>query len=219
MCAGFPAGGLAHHLINRTDQDVVYLEIGDRTLGDEAATRQTISKPFSGPMENGSSHTRTTLATDHLPSRGRMQLPAFFSSEICHAATTQERPMPLVRIDLRKGKSSAYRRTVGHVVYEAMRTTIDVPHNDRFQIIAEHDADDLICDPDYLGIHRTADCVLIQVTLSSGRTVEKKRAFYTAIADGLNVRLGLRKEDVFINLVEVSKENWSFGNGIAQYVA
>ena len=127
--------------------------------------------------------------------------------------------MPLVRIDLRKGKSIAYRRTVGDVVYEVMRATIDVPENDRFQIITEHDAENLICDSEYLGIHRSVDCVVIQVTLSSGRTVAKKRAFYLAIVDGLSERLGLRKEDVFINLIEVSKENWSFGNGIAQYVA
>jgi 4-oxalocrotonate tautomerase len=126
--------------------------------------------------------------------------------------------MPLVRIDLRKGKPSHYRRTIGDVVYEAMRATINVPENDRFQVIAEHDAENLICDPSYLGIERSADWVLIQVTLSSGRTVEMKQAFYKRIADGLNERLGLRREDVFINLVEVAKENWSFGNGVAQYV-
>jgi phenylpyruvate tautomerase PptA (4-oxalocrotonate tautomerase family) len=71
--------------------------------------------------------------------------------------------------------------------------------------------------PDYLGIHRSKDCVFIQVTLNAGRTVNQKSAFYKAIADGLHERLGLRREDVFISLVEVSKENWSFGNGEAQY--
>ena len=126
--------------------------------------------------------------------------------------------MPLVRIDLKKGKSTHYRRTIGDVVYEAMRAALNVPENDRFQVIAEHDAENLICDPSYLGIERSADCVLIQVTLSGGRTVEMKQAFYKRIADGLNTRLGLRKEDVFINLIEVAKENWSFGNGVAQYV-
>jgi 4-oxalocrotonate tautomerase len=125
--------------------------------------------------------------------------------------------MPLVRIDLLKGKSPEYRRTIGDVVYESMLTTINVPANDRFQVIEEHSGDEMIFDPDYFGIHRTNDCVFIQITLSGGRTLEMKQAFYKAIADGLHEKLKLRREDVFINLVEVVKENWSFGNGEAQY--
>jgi len=125
--------------------------------------------------------------------------------------------MPLVRIDLPRGKSTEYRRTLGDVVYEAMIQTINVPANDRFQIITEHPPEELIVDRTYLGIERSADCVLIQVFLNEGRTTELKKAFYQAIADGLNRRLGLRKQDVFINLVEMKKENWSFGNGEAQY--
>ena len=125
--------------------------------------------------------------------------------------------MPLVRIDLPRGKSSEYRRTLGDVVYEAMIQTINVPASDRFQIITEHPPEELIVDRTYLGIERGADCVLIQVFLNEGRTTELKKAFYRAIADGLNRRLGLRKQDVFINLVEMKKENWSFGNGEAQY--
>ena len=125
--------------------------------------------------------------------------------------------MPFVRIDLIEGKPAEYRKTIGEVVYDAMRTTIDVPENDRFQVVAEHKRENFIYDPVYLGVSRTDDCVFIQVTLNSGRTVEKKRAFYKAIADGLHERLKLRREDVFINLIEVGKENWSFGNGVAQY--
>jgi 4-oxalocrotonate tautomerase len=125
--------------------------------------------------------------------------------------------MPLVRIDLAAGKPPDYRRTIGEVVYEAMISTINVPKDDRFQIITEHAPADFIVDPNYPGIQRSPDCVIIQITLSDGRTVDQKRAFYKAIADGLNSRLNLRREDVFINLVEVRKENWSFGNGEAQY--
>jgi 4-oxalocrotonate tautomerase len=125
--------------------------------------------------------------------------------------------MPLARIDLPKGKNGDYRSTVGDTVYEAMIRVLNVPKDDRFQVIAEHSAGDLVIDPDYLGIHRSADAILIQVTLNEGRTVEMKRAFYQAVADGLHQRLGLRREDVVINLVEVKKENWSFGNGEAQY--
>ena len=125
--------------------------------------------------------------------------------------------MPFVRIDLPRGKSLEYRRTLGDVVYEAMIQTINVPANDRFQVITEHPPEEVIVDRSYLGIERTAECVLIQVFLTEGRTTELKKAFYKAIAEGLHQRLGLRKQDVFITLVEVKKENWSFGNGEAQY--
>jgi 4-oxalocrotonate tautomerase len=125
--------------------------------------------------------------------------------------------MPLARIDLIAGKSPEYRRTIGDVVYEAVIGPLKAPPNDRFQVITEHPESDFIADPTYMDIQRTKDCVFIQVTISEGRSLEQKRAFYKMIADGLHQRLGLRREDVFINLIEVRKENWSFGNGIAQY--
>jgi phenylpyruvate tautomerase PptA (4-oxalocrotonate tautomerase family) len=125
--------------------------------------------------------------------------------------------MPLARVDLVQGKSADYRKAISEVIYDAMIKTLNVPKDDRFQVITEHPAEGLVFDPNYLGIQRTADCIFIQVTLNEGRTVEMKRAFYKAIADGLHDRLKLRREDVVINLVEVKKENWSFGNGEAQY--
>ena len=127
--------------------------------------------------------------------------------------------MPLVRIDLLEGKTPEYRAQVGQIVYQAMVDVIGVPMNDRFQIIVEHAKSGLLFDREYLGIHRTDDCIFVQITLSSGRTVEAKQRFYKAIADGLHDALKVRREDVFINLVEVAKENWSFGNGAAQYVS
>jgi 4-oxalocrotonate tautomerase len=125
--------------------------------------------------------------------------------------------MPLARIDLAEGKSADYRRTIGEVVYDALVEVMMAPKDDRFQVITEHRASDFIFDPSYLGIQRSKDCVFIQVTLNAGRTVDQKRAFYKAIADGLHDRLSLHREDIVIVLVEVSKENWSFGNGEAQY--
>ena len=125
--------------------------------------------------------------------------------------------MPLARIDLPAGKPAPYRRAVADVVYEAMVATLNAPKGDRFQVISEHARDTLIIDPSYLGIERSADALIIQMTLNEGRTIEVKKAFYKAVADGLHARLGLRREDVVINLVEVKKENWSFGKGIAQY--
>jgi len=127
--------------------------------------------------------------------------------------------MPLVRIDLLKGKPREYRAEVGEIVYQCLMDNFGVPLNDKFQVIAEHAEDELIFDRNYLGISRTNDCIFIQITMSSGRTVEKKQAFYKAVADRLHEKLKLRREAVFVKLVEVGKENWSFGNGIAQYVA
>jgi phenylpyruvate tautomerase PptA (4-oxalocrotonate tautomerase family) len=124
--------------------------------------------------------------------------------------------MPLVRIDLLKGKDATYRQLVSRAVYEAMVGS-GVPENDRFQIVSEHDANNFLYDPTYLGIHRTDDLVIIQITWNEGRTVEQKKGLYRAIADGLAKSPGIRTEDVFINLVEVKKENWSFGKGEAEY--
>src|SRR5271154_6329660 len=125
--------------------------------------------------------------------------------------------MPLARIDLAEGKAADYRGTIGEVVYDAQVEVLKAPKDDRFQVISEHPAQNLIFDPSYLGIQRSKDCVFIQVTLNAGRTVDQKRAFYKAIADGLHERLSLCREDVMISLIEVSKENWSYGNGEAQY--
>jgi 4-oxalocrotonate tautomerase len=127
--------------------------------------------------------------------------------------------MPLVRIDLLEGKTAEYRGQVGQVIYEAMLETLAVPKDDRFQIITEHSKDGLQFDRSYLGIHRSDDCIFVQITLNRGRSVEQKLRFFKAVADGLHEGLGVRCEDVFINLMEVSKEDWSFGNGEAQYVS
>ncbi len=128
-----------------------------------------------------------------------------------------ERFMPLVRIDLREGKPPEYRGVIGEVIYDAL-LSIGVPVNDRFQIITEHPPDCLVFDPAYLGIERSDALIMIQITMNEGRSLELKKRLYKAIADRLNSRLSVRRQDVFINLVEVKKENWSFGNGEAQYV-
>jgi 4-oxalocrotonate tautomerase len=127
--------------------------------------------------------------------------------------------MPLVRIDLQKGKDAAYRQKAGQIVYEAMVAHTGVPKNDHFQIIGEHAIENFIFDPDYLGIQRTSDLIMVQIFFNEGRSVAQKQALYKAIAEGLSASLHVRLEDVFITLVEVKKENWSFGNGIAQYAA
>jgi 4-oxalocrotonate tautomerase len=125
--------------------------------------------------------------------------------------------MPLVRIDLRRGKPAAYRKAILDGVYQALRETYEVPEEDRFMLVTEHDADGFSYSDRYLGIRRSDDLVIIQLTVSNTRTLEHKKALFQAIADKLAANPGLRREDAFINLVEVVKENWSFGNGVAQY--
>lgn len=133
-----------------------------------------------------------------------------------HAETVEDL-MPLVRISLMRGKPLEFRHKVGEIVYQTMVDTINVPPKDNFQIISEHDENSLIYDSEYLNIQRTDGIVIIQITLNEGRTVELKKVFYERLAERLHKELEVRMEDVFISLVEIKKENWSFGNGIAQY--
>ncbi|HTW57508.1 MAG TPA: tautomerase family protein [Terriglobales bacterium] len=125
--------------------------------------------------------------------------------------------MPLVRIFLRQGKSEQYRKAVADGVHQAMIEAIDAPPQDRFQIITEHSANDLIYDPSYLGIERGNDIVIVQITLSAGRKLAQKRKLYRRMTEILAKNAGLRPQDLMINLVETAWENWSFGNGDAQY--
>jgi phenylpyruvate tautomerase PptA (4-oxalocrotonate tautomerase family) len=125
--------------------------------------------------------------------------------------------MPLVRISVQEGQHKSQHAQIGDAVHRAMVETIKVPPLDRFQIITEHAQTNFVFDASYLNISRTNALVIIQITLNTGRTTEMKKALYKRIAELLHQELQIRKEDVMINLVEVPKENWSFGNGEAQY--
>lgn len=125
--------------------------------------------------------------------------------------------MPLVRIALRTGKSHEYVRAIVDGIYAAMRTDFAVPEDDRFMLVSQHTDEEFVYDAGYLDIERSADLVIIQITANNTRTLEQKKAFYRQVAQNLSQSPGLRPEDVFISLVEVPKENWSFGNGMAQY--
>jgi 4-oxalocrotonate tautomerase len=125
--------------------------------------------------------------------------------------------MPLVRISMREGKSSQYRRAIADGVHGALIEAASVPELDRFQILTEHAAADLIYDPTYLGVNRSDDIVMIQITLNA-RAQAVKVALYKAIAERLAKNPGVRPEDVLVSLVSVQPEDWSFGDGKAQYV-
>jgi 4-oxalocrotonate tautomerase len=125
--------------------------------------------------------------------------------------------MPLVRISLREGTTPEYRKAIAEGVHQALVEAMAVPAQDRFQVISEYKAGDLIYDADYLDVQRSGKIVFVQITLSTGRKPGQKRALFKRMAELLANSPGLRPEDLLINLVEVSWENWSFGNGEAQY--
>ncbi len=126
--------------------------------------------------------------------------------------------MPLVRINLSKSASAETVRTVSDVVYDAMINVANVPANDKFQIINRHADDELVYPAEgYLGVTYTPGIVFIQVTWNAGRTIEVKKAFYKAVAEGISTKAGIRIQDVFISLIDVAREDWSFGNGEMQY--
>lgn len=127
--------------------------------------------------------------------------------------------MPLIRINLSKDASSEQLSAISDVIYDSLTSIASVPQHDKFQIISRHADDELVYPQEgYLGVNYTPGIVFIQITWNAGRTIEVKRALYKAIAEGIHLKAGLRIEDVWISLVEVPRENWSFGNGEMQYV-
>ena len=125
--------------------------------------------------------------------------------------------MPLTRVALRRGKSAEYKRAILDGIYSAMRETFSVPEDDRFMVIDEYDAENILCSYRYPAIAHSDDLLIIQLTVNNTRTIEQKKALYVSIVEKLTKNPGVRQEDILINLVEVVKENWSFGAGIAQY--
>jgi 4-oxalocrotonate tautomerase len=127
--------------------------------------------------------------------------------------------MPLVRIDLRRGKSAAYKKAISDGIYQALREIFTVPENDRFMVVTDRDDEDFIFARNYLGIEHGPDFLILQITVSNTRTVEQKQALDARIVALLAEYPGVRPQDVFINLIDVDVANWSFGNGVAQYVS
>jgi phenylpyruvate tautomerase PptA (4-oxalocrotonate tautomerase family) len=125
--------------------------------------------------------------------------------------------MPLVRIDVREGRKEAEISAIGEAVHASLVSTMNVPQRDRFHVVSEHAPKRMIYNNAYLGVERTDAVVFVQVFLSKGRTTEQKQAFYAEVARHMGAA-GLRPQDLVISLVESTREDWSFGNGIAHYV-
>ena len=124
--------------------------------------------------------------------------------------------MPLLQISLRAGKPEAYRQAIFNSLYRAMREALNVPEDDQFMTITEHDAANFRYGNAY-GVARSADVVYIQIIVFNTRTMEQKKALFRRIAELLGENPGIRPEDVFVNIVDAAKENWSVGHGLAQF--
>jgi len=124
--------------------------------------------------------------------------------------------MPFLHIALRAGKSEAYRQAIFDSLYRAMREALNVPEDDQFMTITEHDAANFRYGNAY-GVARSDDLVFIQITVFDTRTADQKKALFRRIAALLAESPGIRPEDVFVTVLEAAKENWSVGNGLAQF--
>jgi phenylpyruvate tautomerase PptA (4-oxalocrotonate tautomerase family) len=125
--------------------------------------------------------------------------------------------MPLTRIAMLKGRHTHTKEQLKSLIADMIVDKLNVPANDRFMIVDEYEADQFHYDSSYLDIERTDDLLIIQITLNAGRPTEIKKQFYEALAEQLHQQLQLHKEDIFVNLIEVTRDNWSYGNGVAQF--
>ena len=123
--------------------------------------------------------------------------------------------MPFARISLLKGKSSEFLRALSDGVHAALVDAFNVPPDDRFQAIHQHEAGELIFDRTYLGGPRSDDFVLIHITAGKPRSTAVKKAFYKRLVEGLAQAPGLRPEDVMVIINTTSLDEWSFASGIA----
>jgi phenylpyruvate tautomerase PptA (4-oxalocrotonate tautomerase family) len=121
--------------------------------------------------------------------------------------------MPFARIDLAKGKTAEYRAAVAEVVYQGIVGVLKAPDGDRFVVVSEHEPANLIYDPNFLGMKRSPDFLLIQVTSTVGNNKDSKLAFFRYIADELKSKLSIRPDDIMVNMVFVDRSDWSFGRG------
>jgi phenylpyruvate tautomerase PptA (4-oxalocrotonate tautomerase family) len=125
--------------------------------------------------------------------------------------------MPLIRISMKRGRPASEPAAIVDAVYRALRETFEVPEDDLFAVIHQHEDGEFVYGANYFGFKRSDALVIIQITANSSRGVTQKKALFAKIAENLGRDPGLRPDDIFINLVETARENWSFGAGIAQY--
>lgn len=125
--------------------------------------------------------------------------------------------MPLLRISLPQNTHPAAVTAASEAVHNALVATFNVPEPDRFQVIHRHSPEELVCTPEFLGVKHSQHVVFVQISCSPGRSLDMKKALYAKIAADISRTFSFKADDVFINLLETNRENWSFGSGVAQY--
>lgn len=127
--------------------------------------------------------------------------------------------MPFIRTDYRKqAYTNEQLKQISEGLMQALQEHFHVPDHDYFQVFHAHESEQFMYDDSYLGVERSDRLLYIQITLGSGRSVEQKKAFYKRAAEVLEQQAGVRKQDVFIVLLETELQDWSFGNGEAQMI-
>jgi 4-oxalocrotonate tautomerase len=129
-----------------------------------------------------------------------------------------ERRMPLVHVSLQQGRTPAQKKAISNAIYRAMRETINIPENDHFVFLDERSTENVFVDETFMGFQRTAEALVIEITLRKGRTTELKQALYRRITELLAADAGVSGSNVIIVLQENDSADWSFGGGIAQFV-
>lgn len=125
--------------------------------------------------------------------------------------------MPLMKIDMIKGRAPEDIQAILDISYKVMLEAFDAPVGDRYQIVNQHEPYEMQILDTGLGFERTKDVLLFSL-ITRPRTAEQKKQFYHNLVTALNDELGIRKEDIMINLVVNDDEDWSFAFGKAQFL-
>lgn len=125
--------------------------------------------------------------------------------------------MPFIRVEYMKGQyQDKDLPNISKSIQNVLMEEFNVPAKDYFQVFQSHDKSEFYYDPNYFNIPRTDKLLYIYVTLAPGRSQEKKFRFYKNLSYILSTNCDIRQENIFIVLVETGRDNWTFGNGLAQ---
>lgn len=125
--------------------------------------------------------------------------------------------MPLVRIDMIRGRSPQQVRAVADAVQESLIEVLRIPERDRFQIVTQHDPEEIIALDAGLGFERSPGAVIVHIFTQQGRGTQEKQSLYKTLAERL-AGAGVEGKDLFVSYFENGPEDWSFADGRAQYV-
>lgn len=125
--------------------------------------------------------------------------------------------MPLIQVDLQKQENPETLHHILDTIHECVVEAFDIPPKDRYQIVNQHDPEELILLDTGLGFERTNRQIVIRVT-SKQRTQDKKEKLYELLAQQLESECSIPPKDLLISIVENGDADWSFGFGRAQFL-